>query len=268
MDKKANARRVAFSRNPAKFSIISWNLDGLDENHLSERTRAVVDLLIKRNYTIVMLQELISPTFQFIASKLQSKYLPVVGTHNPNNGYFTATFLKKNHAQYIDHQIVDYPGTIMDRNLLITRCRIDDTRLVICNTHLESMAAHTAQRKVQLKMCFERCQQFPKEWNVIFGGDLNARDSEVTIPSNMYDVWMRCGSNASSKYTWDLNRNKNKRMPSKNQPRCRFDRLFFRDAVSAKLEPEYFGLTGLNRLVEVDYFPSDHWGVVAFFQSK
>lgn len=264
---KASAREISFSRSPAKFSILSWNLDGLDDCHLSERTAAVVNLLDQRNYTVIMLQELIPPTFQYIAMKLKSKYLPIVGTKNPHSaGYFTATFLSINEAQYVDHQIVDFPGTIMERNLLITRCQIDDIKLAICNTHLESTAAYASQRIIQLKTCFSRCQKISPEWNVIFGGDLNARDNEVKgkIPTNMYDLWSKCGSNSSSKYTWDLKYNTNKRMPSK--PRCRFDRLYFRESVPATITPEFFGLTGLERVSGIEYFPSDHWGVVVFFQ--
>lgn len=258
-----------FSKSAAKFSIISWNLDGLDDNHLPERTAAVIQLLNSRNYSVVMLQELIAPTYEFIAQMLKSKYVPVVGTHNPKTGYFTATLLRINHAIYVDHTIVAFPGTMMDRNLLVTRCRIDNVKLVICNTHLESTGAYSKQRVVQLKSCFERCVTFSPEWNVILGGDLNVRDSEVSgkIPSSMYDVWVKCGSSSSSQYTWDLQLNKNKKMPGKSQPRCRFDRFFHRPSVPATLAPEFFGLTGLGKVTGAECFPSDHWGIVAFFQA-
>lgn len=259
-----------FSKSAAKFSIISWNLDGLDGDHLPERTAAVVQLLKERKYSVIMLQELIPPTYEYIASMLKSTYIPVVGTHNPQFGYFTATFLRINYAAYVDHCIVNYPGTSMDRNLLVTRCQIENTKLVVCNSHLESTAAYAKQRVVQLKLCFERCLTFAPEWNVLFGGDLNARDNEVQgkIPSNMYDVWVKCGSRSTAKYTWDLSRNTNKQMPSKQQPRCRFDRLFYRDSVPATVTPEFFGLTGLAKVSGTECFPSDHWGVVAFFQAK
>ncbi|XP_037040309.1 tyrosyl-DNA phosphodiesterase 2-like [Bradysia coprophila] len=264
---RTTAEEVTFSRSPAKLSVISWNLDGLDSNNLAERTAEVVALLEKRDYTVVMLQELILPTFQYIAAKLKSKYKPVVGTHKPESTYFTVTFLRTNRVIYVDHEIVNFPGSMMDRNLLITRCRIDRVNVAICNTHLESTAAFAPQRVIQLKMCFDRCRSIPPEWNVIFGGDLNARDTEVQgkVPANMHDLWMRNGS-SSSKFTWDLKYNTNKQMPGKVQPRCRFDRLFFRESVPATLTPEFFGLTGLSKVAGTNSFPSDHWGVVAFFQ--
>lgn len=267
---KKMAREVTFSRAPAKFSIISWNLDGLDVVNLPERTAAVLNLLAKRNYSVIMFQELIPPTYQYIAQMLKSKYFPVIGTHNPSVSYFTATFLRINCAAHVDHQIVNFPGTIMNRNLLITRCQIDNIKVAICNTHLESTAAFASQRVIQLKTCFEHCRNFPPEWNVIFGGDLNVRDNEVygKVPSNMWDIWIKCGSNSSSKYTWDLTKNTNKQMPSKKQPRCRFDRLFYRESNPPTITPEFFGLTGLEMVAGTKVFPSDHWGIVAFFQCK
>lgn len=266
---KANDRYTTFSLSPAKFTLISWNVDGLDQNNLAERTVAVVDLLEKRNYTIIMFQELILATYEYISSRLKLKYLPVRGTNNPYSEYFTATFLRINHAAYVDHQIVNFPDTIMNRNLLITRCRIDNIKLVVCNTHSESMAAYASQRMAQLKICFERCLTFAPEWNVIFGGDLNARDNEVRgkVPSNMCDVWIKCGSNSSSKYTWDLALNTNKRMPNKQQPRCRFDRIYYRESVPVSVRPEFFGITGLEKVPGTDSFPSDHWGVAVLFQA-
>lgn len=259
-----------FSRSPAEFSLLSWNLDGLDGKNIQERTEFVVDLLEKRKYSIVMLQELIPVTFAYIASRTKSIYRAVLGTNNPSSSYFTATFLRNDAVRYVDHQIINFPGTVMDRNLLVTQCQIGNTKLAICNTHLESTASFAAQRIVQLKTCFERCCKFSPEWNVIFGGDLNARDNEVQgkIPSNMYDVWMKCGSNESSKYTWDLRKNTNKQMPGKKQPQCRFDRLYFRESVPGTVKPEFFGLTGLDMVKGTESYPSDHWGVVAFFQTK
>lgn len=259
-----------FSRSPAQFSMLTWNLDGLDEDNIQQRTKAVVDLVNKRNYTILLFQELVPATYQYIVSKLKLKYFPVVGTRNPQFGYFTATFLRINFAIYVDHEIVHFPGTRMDRNLLLTKCHINQIKLVVCNTHLESTAAYATERVAQLKICFQRCISYPPEWNVIFGGDLNARDSEVRgkIPSNMCDLWIKCGSNRTAEYTWDLTRNTNKQMPSRPQPRCRFDRLYYRASVPMSVEPEFFGLTGFRKVVGTESFPSDHWGVCVFFQAK
>lgn len=59
-----------------------------------------------------------------------------------------------------------------------------------------------------------------------------------TLPSSMVDLWIRCGSRPTCQYTWDLTRNTNKQMPSKFQPRCRFDRFYFRNSDPETLNPE------------------------------
>ncbi|CAG7731747.1 unnamed protein product [Allacma fusca] len=253
---------------PEKFSVISWNLDGLDEKNLEKRTAAVVDLIEKDNYSIIFLQELLPPTFHYIASRLESKYLPVLGTENPGCEYLTATFLRLNHVVYIDHEIVKFPGTCMDRNVLVTKAYTGRVKLALLNTHLESTAAFAQERVSQLKTCFNLCKSFTPDWNVIFGGDLNLRDTEVSgnMPASMCDLWIKCGSRPSSKYTWDLTRNTNKQMPSKYQPRCRFDRFYYRESVPLSITPEFFGVTGIEKVTGTQSFPSDHWAIIAFFR--
>jgi hypothetical protein len=61
-------------------------------------------------------------------------------------------------------------------------------KLFLLNTHLESTAEFSEQRKTQLQTCFSHCASFPAEYNVIFGGDLNLRDKEVCVcyGSRMY----------------------------------------------------------------------------------
>lgn len=67
----------------------------------------------------------------------------------------------------------------MGRTLLVTKAFIGRAKLALLNTHLESTAEYQSQRKVQLQTCFEMASTFDKEYNVIFGGDLNLRDREV-----------------------------------------------------------------------------------------
>jgi len=103
-------------------------------------------------------------------------------------------------------------------------------------------------------------------FNVIFGGDLNLRDKELEglLPENLIDLWVSCGARDTARYTWDLTRNSNKQMPGKYQPRCRFDRLYFRSSVPKMLTPEFFGLTGIEKVEGTQSFPSDHWAIISY----
>lgn len=105
----------------------------------------------------------------------------------------------------------------MQRNLLVTKVFIGKAKIALLNTHLESTADYTTQRREQLKQCFEIAKSFPADYNVLFGGDLNLRDNELTglLPGDMSDLWIHCGSRSSCKYTWDLTRNTNKQVSNK-----------------------------------------------------
>ena len=81
------------------------------------------------------------------------------------------------------------------------------------------------------------------------------------IPSKTCDLWEAMGSRPEAKFTWDLTRNDN--LDLEFRARCRFDRLFMRDAQPLALKPVYFELVGLERLEVCQRFCSDHWGLVA-----
>ena len=51
---------------------------------------------------------------------------------------------------------------------------------MLLNTHLESTAEHAGERMKQLRLCFDRVNSAEEDKNVIFGGDLNLRDKEVS----------------------------------------------------------------------------------------
>ena len=68
----------------------------------------------------------------------------------------------------------------------------------LLNTHLESTAEHADERMRQLEKCFDIMTKRPEDRTVIFGGDLNMRDKEVTsvggLPAGARDVWEQLGS--------------------------------------------------------------------------
>jgi len=53
-------------------------------------------------------------------------------------------------------------------------------KLALINTHLESTAEFTAERVQQLKKTFQVAKDMPSDHTVIFGGDMNLRDKEVS----------------------------------------------------------------------------------------
>ena len=68
----------------------------------------------------------------------------------------------------------------------------------LLNTHLESMEYFADERMRQLKECFDIMTQSPADRTVIFAGDLNIKDEEVSsvggIPEGVKDIWEHLGS--------------------------------------------------------------------------
>ena len=105
--------------------------------------------------------------------------------------------------------------------------------------------------------------------HVIFGGDLNLRDDEVTkaggLNDGIKDAWIESGSEYAKKFTWDTSQNDNLDLPGNSKPKLRFDRIFYKCSVNKKIEVMSFDLIGKERLEYCDRFVSDHWGILCKF---
>ena len=133
-------------------------------------------------------------------------------------------------------------------------------------SHLESKADGKAERIRQLEQVLASMAEQPVQATVIFGGDTNLRDSEVSsiggLPDGIVDAWEQCGRPEDAEFTWDITLNDNLDWPYPNWPRKRFDRLFVRPAVGEHaLNASQFELVGMEMLPGCHRFASDHWGV-------
>ncbi|XP_032280815.1 tyrosyl-DNA phosphodiesterase 2 isoform X2 [Phoca vitulina] len=103
------------------FSLITWNVDGLDLNNLQERARGVCSYLTLYSPDVVFLQEVIPPYCSYL-KKRASGYEIITGREE---GYFTAIMLKKSRVKFKSQEIIPFPNTKMMRNLLcvyVTQC--------------------------------------------------------------------------------------------------------------------------------------------------
>ncbi len=186
--------------------------------------------------------------------------------------YFTVVMLRRMCVYLDSFESRQFPSSLMGRGLQIVDCHIGKAKLCILNTHLESTKDHADERSRQLRECFKVALDRPEDTTVIFGGDLNLRDEELSklggIPAGMDDLWVRTGSRNECKYTWDMTRNTNKEFPGRFKPRCRFDRVYLRDSSPRKVKEQHFGLFGIEKVKGSQSFPSDHWGLLAAFTVK
>lgn len=251
---------------PTALKLVSWNIDGLNDKEIQARTLSICNALNGLEPDVVFLQEVV-PSIVEVVKKHLSRYRYIPGD---DKGYFAVTLINKKSVKYISHSIVPFTSTQMDRHIVCVEATFNGFPLVLMNTHLESMAYSSQVRSIQLRKCFRRCMKEPSDRTVIFGGDLNLRDSEVAsvggVPDGMLDVWEACGSSPATRHTWDMSVNDNLDFGGEQaKPKCRFDRVYVRPSQPPVLVPASFLLTGKERLQHGGCFPSDHWGLVCCF---
>ncbi|CAI5779887.1 tyrosyl-DNA phosphodiesterase 2 [Podarcis lilfordi] len=96
------------------FSLITWNIDGLDLKNLQDRARGVCSYLALYSPDVVFLQEVIPPVLSYLQKRAVS-YTIIPGN---TDGYFTAIMLKKSRVRVLKEEITPFPTTSMMRNLL------------------------------------------------------------------------------------------------------------------------------------------------------
>ena len=213
---------------PTRLTMISWNIDGLEQRNLEKRTEAVVKTIKESSADIVFLQEVVPQTFSHIQTNLPN-YECISAK---DDGYFVATLLRNGRVYFDRHKVRDYPTSLMDRHLLAVQAHCGNVVMDLLNTHLES-GDFAAERKEQLEECFGLMSRRPGERNVIFGGNINLQDPVV----------------------------KSLEVEGKWKPRCWFDRLYVRPSQTENLLADQFGLIGPEKVEGTQSFPSDHWGI-------
>ncbi|CAG2175408.1 unnamed protein product, partial [Oppiella nova] len=178
------------------FRFICWNIDGIDEKNLRLRTEAVAKHIKEANALIVFLQEVIHTSEAILRQSLPD--YEFLSGNNQIVKYYTLTLVHKKYVKLIDNQVIGFANSIMGRNLLKTRVSIGDVSLCLLNTHLESTKDFADSRVQQLRTAFQEMSQMDSASTVIFGGDLNLRDTEVQklggFPAGVYDVWIKTGA--------------------------------------------------------------------------
>ncbi|KAM3928283.1 tyrosyl-DNA phosphodiesterase 2 [Leptodactylus fuscus] len=244
-------------------TLLTWNVDGIDQSNLGERARGVCSYLALYSPDVIFLQEVIPPYYEYLKKRAVS-YTIITGNED---GYFTAIMLKKSRVKLISHEIVPFPSTVMMRNLLVANVNICGHNICLMTSHLESTKEYSKERMKQLRIVLKKIQEVPPSTTVIFGGDTNLRDKEVEqiggLPDNTLDIWEFLGKPERCRYTWDTKINNNLRLPYAS--RLRFDRIFYRTAVDgSQVVPQSLDLIGTEKL-DCGRFPSDHWGLFCDF---
>ncbi|NWI69866.1 TYDP2 phosphodiesterase, partial [Todus mexicanus] len=215
------------------------------------------------NPDVVFLQEVIPPHLSLLQMRA-GNYTIIPGNID---GYFTVVMLKKSRVKLLKHEIIPFPTTSMMRNLLVVHVSVSGIELCLMTSHLESTKKHSQERIKQLQIVLNTMQKESESTTVIFGGDTNLRDSEVSklgkLPNNITDTWEFLDKPQHCRYTWDTHSNSN--LDIEFKCKMRFDRVYFRPAVDGgHIIPRSMDLIGLEKL-DCGRFPSDHWGLLCNF---
>ena len=252
--------------------LLSWNIDGLDERDLEERTTAVCQSVLLKQPHVVYLQEVIAPTLSILQQKLPNYH--VFAPSVPPEPYFVAILVKRDPSGALVAGSLtsqSFPGSYMGRQLIKLPLSFHGSDYLLLTSHLESMKDYSAERKHQLRAAFDAMLKARGEGkSCIFGGDLNVREAEVKsvkVPDGVFDAWEACGSDMESKFTWDLKTNDNLNWPYPSRPQARYDRVYCTSPTGGTLRPTHFELVGQDRLHDCGRFPSDHWGMWVEFDT-
>ncbi|KAI6655871.1 Tyrosyl-DNA phosphodiesterase 2 [Oopsacas minuta] len=250
------------------FTLLSWNIDGLDGKDLQERSLAVIQLINTHKPDIVFLQEVVPQSHLLIAKRCIA-YKCIFCRYTST--YYNAILLLKDRVKVAgEHGTIPFQGSIMGRHYIFCDVSICSNQPIrVITTHLESTKdiGPTLIRRDQLGLMSNLISKL----NIpcIFGGDLNLRDEDVKeagLSPAIQDVWEYMGSEKEHEYTWDTSVNNNLGVHFK--AKLRFDRLLFSHpdglAVGMQVLPMKFELVGKEKL-PCGRFPSDHWGICAGF---
>ena len=259
---------------PGPLRVMSWNIDGLDNNSNEEdmlgRTLWVTKEINESRPHVVFLQELIEFNFQIISQYLSGAFY-IFKQQECNQPYFVAILVHKA-TMSIHHPgvTIPFPSSKMGRGGVIVAASLKSSNVKIgfVTAHLESLRESSSERIRQFGICTDAADSAISSGAVdvcVFGGDLNIRDNEVPTAFRSRDCWTLAGKPKNHEFTWDLTLNDNARMPNGAKPKCRFDRIY---VIGSKLSVEEFKLVGTERVQGLDRFASDHFGILASFISQ
>ena len=229
-------------------SAATWNLNGLDERLLDERTEAACFHLLAgpSRPDVVLLQEVVRRSF-----------FAHLRPHFSAAGYTLAPAEPVSDSEYFCAIAVAptlrptgawrrrFPGSSMGRALLALEVDWAGRPLLVCTAHLESLRSGAAQRRQQVVAVADALRSH--EGPALYGGDTNLRSDGLAVleEHGVDDAWEVLGRPGAKATWWPMEAKR----PSGR--RMRFDRFW-----SHGLVPEAIDVGGPVAVGELS--ASDH----------
>ena len=245
-------------------NLITWNLNGLEDEHLDMRTEAAmfhlllgapIEKAIAPNFKpnmpdIVVLQEVVERTYHahivphltaagfslFPDAPTERSYFEVIATRHP---------VIETHYEKFSYS---------DQGRGLSTLSIEG--LTVMTAHLESQKSGASMRVDQAKQILEIMNKH--QGAIIFAGDTNLRKSEwqnlkPSVVRSVKDAWVTTGSDKKHKTTWQM-----------NQYKARYDRVWHH-GLGNKNSIKSFEVFGKEKVAGINQQSSDHLGLRVIF---
>ena len=234
-------------------NLVTWNLNGLEDEHLDMRTEAAmfhillgapIEKAMQANFKantpdIVVLQEVVERTFHaHLKPHFQAAGFKLFPQALSERSYFEVIAVRQ---PIIESSYEKFSYTDQGRGL----STLSIEGLTILTAHLESQKPGASMRLNQAKYILEIMNKH--QGAIIFAGDTNLRESEWESlePNNVSDAWQTNGANKKYKTTWQ------------NPPcKARYDRVW-----SKGITLKTFETFGKEKIKEINQTASDHLGI-------
>ena len=231
--------------------LVSWNLNGLEDRYLDERTEAAMFQLLlgapieeaveegfkPNSPDIILLQEVVERSYHaHILPHLKAAGFSLFPSEIPERSYFEVMAIR---GDKIEAKYEPFEYSEQGRGLTTILC----DGFNVMTAHMESMKPGKHMRVEQAKYILDTMQERP----CIFAGDTNLRkvEWEKLDHGEVRDAWTEIGSPETHRMTWHY-----------EQYKSRFDRAWLH-----KLNLKHFETFGKDNLPAINTRSSDHLGL-------
>ncbi|MCO4745264.1 MAG: hypothetical protein KC912_10795 [Proteobacteria bacterium] len=244
--------------------LLSWNLFGLEDAELDERTEAALFISMLGGLPEQVLASAEPPApppeilmFQEVVDRSLDAHLR---PHLSAAGY-TLVHSSRDQREYYELIAVRAPFSIVDsrilpldsaqgRELLEIDAECEGKLYRLSTAHLESMQQGKRLRMGQTRFIVDRLRAW--QGPALFGGDTNLRVAEAEAIGGLPDAWEATGSVASERWT---------RVSERTQRKARYDRIW-----GHGVRFSGFRCLGREPVTPTGQPPSDHLGVRVGFR--